>query len=60
MMQNPGENTHKPAVARLTANPSGNVVLLCERDLNWWLDEADEQGDAGEPLALAFLGEGTR
>lgn len=60
MMQNPGENTHKPAVALLTANPSENVVAICERDLNWWLDEADEQGDAGEPLALVFLDRGVR
>lgn len=52
--QNPGPNTHGPAVAILTAAPSGNRIAICERDLNWWLDDADD-GVGDEPSALEFL-----
>ncbi len=54
LSQNPGENTHAPAFARFTCSPSGNVVLLCKRDLDWWLDDCDE-GICPEPSALTFL-----
>lgn len=54
LMQNPGENTHAPAVAVLVASPSLNSIPICKRDLDWWLDDADD-GENEEPADLIFL-----
>jgi hypothetical protein len=53
-MQNPGQNTHAPAIARLTLEPSGNKVLVCPRCLNWWFDEADND-ETYEPSEIRWL-----
>lgn len=52
-MQNPGTDMHYPAVAFLTV-PGGSRVAVCKRDLDWWLDDADD-GITVEPAALDFL-----
>lgn len=39
------------AIARVTCNPSGNVVYLCRECLNSWLDNADDEPEL-EPLEL--------
>jgi hypothetical protein len=59
MMQNPGSNGHAPAFAIVTLVPSRNRVAVCQRDLDFLLDEIDAGllGDANEaePAAIAFL-----
>lgn len=52
--QNPGENTHEPAVAVVVLSPSLNSVPLCKQDLDWLLDDADD-GEHEEPADLVFL-----
>lgn len=52
-MQNPGSNMHYPAVAVLTTQV-GNRLPVCKRDLDWWLDDADE-AIVDEPAAVEFL-----
>lgn len=55
IMQNPGEHNCQPAIAILVASPSLNRIPICKRDLDWWLDDADDEGDAHEPADLIFL-----
>ncbi len=53
-LQNPDQDTHGRAIARLTAVPSGQLVTLCKSDLDWWLDSADDDS-VPEPSALTFF-----
>lgn len=38
-----------PAVAWIRTNPAGNVIRLCQRDLDHWFDDTDN-GTTAEPL----------
>jgi hypothetical protein len=53
-MQNPGVDTHSPAVAVVTFMPSGNRAVICKQDLDWFLDSVDD-GENDEPARVAFL-----
>jgi len=37
------------AVAWMRLSPSGNVVRLCQRDLDYWFDDADNE-TTNEPM----------
>ncbi|GAA3877955.1 hypothetical protein GCM10022243_48320 [Saccharothrix violaceirubra] len=55
IMQNPGVNEHEPAVAVIVTHvEDGNRIPICKRDLDWWLDDADDNPGM-EPADLVFL-----